>query len=140
MKVVTAYSPYSNPSPILIFLVAVVSSLSCIPASFAWFYSPHHPGTVNDTDFYQLLTRSVIQMLNVLIIITPLISNARLINQAWPWTWSLAGSSIICAVAAVPLYLSVPVEWISLVLFLGSLAQTLVTLSLVVAIRFDPQS
>jgi hypothetical protein len=74
------------------------------------------------------------QLLGNMTLIIPTISNARLVEQAWLWTWMLAGTSTVCTIMAVPLYLYAPTEWSSAVSFAGNVMQAFVTLQLMFAI------
>jgi hypothetical protein len=74
------------------------------------------------------------QLLGNLTLIIPTISNARLVGQAWFWTWVLAGTSNVCAIVAIPLYLTAPTEWSAAVSFGGNVMQAFVTLQLMFAI------
>lgn len=135
-NVVHAFPPLSNKNTnsALTFLVPVLSLLSCIPTALAWMHSAHLPGTTSDADFYQLISNSTMQILSTLTLIIPTFSNARLVSQAWFWTWVLAGTSTVCSVVAVPLYLNTPTEWSAAVGFVGNVMGAFVTLQLMFAI------
>jgi hypothetical protein len=74
------------------------------------------------------------QLLGNMTLIIPTISNARLVGQAWFWTWVLAGASIVCTILAIPLYLYFPTEWSVSFSFAGNVMQAFVTLQLMFAI------
>jgi len=93
-----------------------LSLLSCIPTALAWTRSPHQPGTTSDANFYPLIANIGMQILGSLTLIIPTISNARLVGHAWFWAWVLAGTSIVCAIVAIPLCLSATTEWSAAVL------------------------
>jgi hypothetical protein len=135
-NVVTAFPPISNKNTnsALAFLVPVLSLLSCIPTALAWANSPHHPGAASDADFFQLIASAAMQLLGNLTLIIPTISNSRLMSQAWFWTWVLAGTSTVCTIAAIPLYLYCPTEWSNTLSFAGNVMQAFVTLQLMFAI------
>ena len=124
----------SKHHPTLSFIVPVVSILAFIPAALAWAHSSHEVGTIDDADFYQLVSASAIQLLSILTLMEPTLSNVQLKVQAWFWTRILAGASTTCALTAIPLYLLVPTEWSAAVSFGGGVAQALVTLQLMFAI------
>ena len=74
------------------------------------------------------------QLLSTLTMVILTIYNVRLIKQAWAWTWVLAASSTLCAVVAIPLYLTILTEWSVAISFAGSVAQAFVTLQLMFSI------
>lgn len=74
------------------------------------------------------------QLLTIVTMILPTIYNARLVKQAWVWTWILAASSGVCATVAVPLYLLIGTEWSVAVSFIGCVTQAFVTLQLMFVI------
>jgi hypothetical protein len=134
--IVTAFpaTSNSNTKAALTFLVPVLSFLSCIPAALAWTQSAHQPGTTSDADFFQLISNTAMQLLGNMTLIIPTVSNARLVGQAWLWTWVLAGTSTVCAIMAIPLYLNAPTEWSGTVSFAGNVMQAFVALQLMFAI------
>lgn len=79
------------------------------------------------------------QLLSILILTVPTVSNIRLVKIAWFWTWFLAGASTTCAIAAVPLYLYVPTEWSAMLSFAGSVAQGFVTFQLMFTLWIWPK-
>jgi hypothetical protein len=129
-----AFPASKNANSTLAFLIPVFSLLSCIPAALAWVHSTHQIGTVQEADFFQLLSNSAMQLLGTLTLIIPTIFNARLVGQAWFWTWVLATASTICSIVAVPIYLTVPTEWSAAISFAGNVMQGFVTLQLIFAI------
>lgn len=126
-----AYQQSLDTTSTLAFIVPVLSLISSIPAFLAWTHSSHHVGSTSDADFYQLISGSSMQLLSILILIIPTVSNIRLVKMAWFWTWVLAGASTTCAIVAVPLYWHVPTEWSAMISFAGSAAQAFVTLQLI---------
>ncbi|KAI9799839.1 MAG: hypothetical protein M1825_004400 [Sarcosagium campestre] len=113
------------------FLVPTVSLLSCIPAALAWTRASSAVGTVDDAEFYQLVSASAMQILSVATLIWPTVFQARLARSSRIWTWILACVSTCFAILAMLLYNRLPPSWSSLLSFGGSVAQALVTLQLV---------
>jgi len=107
-------------------LFAVI--LAAIPGYKAWQYSPRQPGTIYDTDFWFLVQSSMMQFIGLLTVIVPLALSGTLRIQKWFWTWLLFGISFSCSIAPIPVYLYFPKEWSVTIAFLGSAAQTFVTL------------
>lgn len=137
---VEAYSTPINTHATLSFLVPTISLLSCVPAALAWSHTSTQVGTVNDANFYQLLSSSAMQLLSIGTLIWPTVFYVRLARLPWVWTWILATVSACCTVAAVPLYVLLPTSWSALFSFCGSVAQALVLLQLVHAISKTKES
>ncbi len=102
--------------------------ISTIPGYKAWQRSPGHPGTVSDADFWFLVQSSMMQIVGLVTIILPLAMDGRLRFRTWFWTWLLVGLSFACSIAPIPAYLYWPTEWSATIGYLGSAAQTFVTL------------
>jgi hypothetical protein len=129
-SVVEAYHHSSTINPTLAFLVPVTAVLSLIPACLAFSHSASESGTTSDSDFWQTVSSSIIQILSVVTLVTPTIFNVRLAKMAWFWTWVLAVVSICCSVVAPPLYLNLSTKWSTIVSFVGSLTPVFITLQL----------
>jgi hypothetical protein len=55
----------------------------------------------------------MMQLLSLLTMMLPTVSNVKLARQAWVLTWILADFSAACSIVAIPIYLKFPVEWSS---------------------------
>jgi hypothetical protein len=85
-----------------------------------------------DSDFYQAIAGSALQLLGLFTFMFPILNYPRLSRMDWFWAWILAGFSALCAVASVPLYLFLPpTTWSFLIGFAGAVAQTLIQLQVV---------
>jgi flagellar biosynthesis protein FlhB len=119
-----------NINSFLSFLVPTICLLSCIPTALAWTHTTASVGTIDDANFYQLLSNTAMQLLGLLTLIWPTVFDARLATMAWFWTWILGGVSVCCTAVAVPVYLWLPTGWSGILSFSGSVAQALVVLQL----------
>lgn len=126
--------PHSNDiNTTLSFIVPPICLLSCIAAGLAQWHTPSQVGSYNNGNLYQVISGSIIQLLGAGILICPISSSASLLGMPRIWTCVLAGTSIICTMTAIPLYLVVvvPTAWSGLLSFHGGAAQTLVLLQVV---------
>lgn len=72
-----------------------------------------------DADFWLQVEASTMTILGILVSILPVIHNDWLTEvRIWMWIFTVAG--VLCASAAIPMYLFLPKEWSSVVAFLGS--------------------
>lgn len=131
---VLAYPTKQNMRSTLTFVVPTVSFLSIIPAAIAWKYGDPAPGSTFDSNFWQAVSGSIMQLLGLITFIWPTWENPRLSQLTWVWIWVLAGFSASCAVISVPLYLVFPTVWSFVVSFAGVLSQAVVQLQVVSAI------
>jgi hypothetical protein len=120
-----------NVNSSLTFLVPTVCLLSCIPAAIAWTHTTPSIGTIDDANFYQLLSSAVMQLLGLPTLVWPTVFHVQLAKMTWFWTWILAGASACCTVVAVLVYLWLPTGWSGILSFSGGAAQALVVLQLV---------
>ncbi|KAH8801746.1 hypothetical protein F5884DRAFT_526387 [Xylogone sp. PMI_703] len=128
-NVAAAYDQKSNKwNPTIIALVSVLVFLAGIPGVIAWTRSPHRPGSRSDPDFWFLIQSSILQVVSLITIVVSLQTRSRSPRQPWFWTWGFVVMSLICAVAAIPLYLFVPTEWSATVSFAGGVSQAFVVL------------
>lgn len=116
------------------FIVPTVSLLSTIPAALAWVHGTTEPGTTTDSDFFQTIVGSIMQLLGLVTFIWPTLSHPRLSGQTWFLIWILAAFSAACAVVSVPLYLYVPSTWSFAIGFAGGIAQAIVQLQVINAV------
>jgi hypothetical protein len=133
-NIVEAFPESQQPwglSPIITFLVPITVAFSFAPLFLIWFHATHTVGATSDSDFWQLVQSSTMQLLSLLTMMLPTVSNVKLARQAWILTWILAGFSATCSIVAIPIYLRFPVEWSSTIAFAGSAAQAFVTLQFV---------
>ncbi|KIM96447.1 hypothetical protein OIDMADRAFT_148308 [Oidiodendron maius Zn] len=131
---VNAYPQAPSTQPTLIILVTTLSLVSLVTTFLSFVHSTPSIGTTSDADFWQLVSSSIMQISSIASMVMPVYQSIRLTKEAWFWTWILAGVGFCSAVAAVPLYLYLPVKWSDVVSFAGTLAQSYVTLQLVYAI------
>jgi hypothetical protein len=118
----------------LTFVVPIVSLLSFIPAAIAWKHGDTAVGTAHDSDFWQTVSSSILQLLSLITFIWPTLKDPGLSQLTWVWIWILAGFSAICAIISVPVYLVEPTILSFVISFAGSLAQAVVQLQVVNAI------
>lgn len=118
----------------LTFILPTVSLLAIIPATLAWRHGESAPGSTHDSNFWQAVSSSIMQLLSLVIFIWPTSSNPRLSQLTWFWIWLLAGFSATCAIVSVPVYLVYPTIWSFVVAFAGVLAQAVVLLQFVSAV------
>lgn len=128
---VNAYPQAPSTQPTLIILVTTLSLVSLVTTFLSFVHSTPSIGTTSDADFWQLVSSSIMQISSIASMVMPVYQSIRLTKEAWFWTWILAGVGFCSAVAAVPLYLYLPVKWSDVVSFAGTLAQSYVTLQLV---------
>jgi hypothetical protein len=113
------------------FIVPTVSLLSVIPAALAWGHGATEPGAPTDSDFYQAITGSTLQLLGLVTFIWPTLSHPRLSLLTWFWIWILAGFSALCALVSVLLYLFLSTTWSFVIAFAGVVAQAVVQLQVI---------
>jgi hypothetical protein len=113
------------------FIVPIVSLLSVVPAALAWRHGGTERGTVTDSDFYQAITGSILQLLGLLTLIWPTLGHSRLSSVDWYWIWLLAGFSALCAPITVFLYLFLSTNWSFVVAFTGAVAQAIIQLQVI---------
>ena len=113
------------------FIVPTVSLLSVIPAALAWRHGATEPGAPTDSDFYQAITGSTLQLLGLVTFIWPTLSHPRLSLLTWFWIWILAGFSAFCALVSVLLYLFLSTTWSFVIAFAGVVAQAVVQLQVI---------
>ncbi|EHK22177.1 uncharacterized protein TRIVIDRAFT_221460 [Trichoderma virens Gv29-8] len=114
------------------FIVPVVLLLSIIPAALAWTHGTTVRGTSGDSDFYQAIAGSLLQMLGIVTFIWPTLSHPRLSLLSWFWIWIAAGFSVLCALSSVLLYLYLPsTTWSFIIAFSGAVAQAVVQLQVI---------
>jgi hypothetical protein len=118
----------------LTFVVPIVSLLSFIPAAIAWKHGDTAVGTAHDSDFWQTVSSSILQLLSLITFIWPTLKDPGLSQLTWVWIWMLAGFSAICAIISVPVYLVEPTILSFVISFAGNLAQAVVQLQVVNAI------
>ena len=123
-----------NMQSTLTFIVPTVSLLAIIPATLAWRHGESAPGSTYDSNFWQAISSSIMQLLSLVTFIWPTWSNPRLSQLTWFWISLLAGFSATCAIVSVPVYLVFPTTWSFVVAFSGVLAQAVVLLQVVNAI------
>ncbi|KAF3042331.1 hypothetical protein E8E12_002268 [Didymella heteroderae] len=133
-KVAHAYASGETMRSTLTFIVPIFMLLSAIPAAMAWKHSKPDKGGTLDSDLWQALASSILQLLSLITFIWPTLKNPRLSQLTWIWIWLLAGFSAVCAIASVPVYLMGPTIWSFVISFAGSLGQAVVQLQVVNAI------
>ncbi|KAL3443888.1 hypothetical protein BJX65DRAFT_284333 [Aspergillus insuetus] len=127
--------PINRRTPfVFAFLVPTVCLLSCIPADLACIHAKGENGTVTDAEFFQSLSSACLQLLGVATTLWPAIMNPRRNRTARIMCWTMAISGGVLALAAIPLYLVIPIRWSALLLFGGSILQALLQLQVVLGI------
>jgi hypothetical protein len=128
---VDAYPVQLKNLPMLNSLILCFCFFASIPAYLSFSSTPVGSGSSTDTNFYQLISSNVLQILSIVTLLWPTVFHTKLSRLAWLWTWALAGISTICAVLSVVLYLMVSVGWSTLVGFLGEASIAVVSLMLI---------
>ena len=86
-------------------LIGIFILLATVFGSQAWRYSGPDAGTKKDADFWWLLQGSTMQILGIPSIVFPLLESSILPSQPRRWALFLASASLVCTIAAIPLYL-----------------------------------
>ncbi|KAF1831483.1 hypothetical protein BDW02DRAFT_571940 [Decorospora gaudefroyi] len=118
----------------LTFIVPAISLLSTIPAAVAWKHDDATLDSSRDSNFWQAISASTMQLLGLITFIWPTLYNDRLSQFTWIWIWVLAAISALCAIFSVPLYLLCPTIWSFVVSFIGVVVQAVVQLQVVNAL------
>jgi hypothetical protein len=130
-KVAHAYVSGEKTRSALTFIVPTIMLSSVIPAAIAWRRDDSVTGTTGDSNFWQAVCNSTLQLLSLVTFIWPAMKDPRLSQIAWVWIWMLAGFSATCTIANVPVYLVAPTIWSFSISFTGALAQSVVQLQVV---------
>jgi len=117
------------------FIVPIICGLSLIPTYFAWSHAGHDPGKATDSDFFHLIASVPIQLLGISTAVWPIVNSLRPDRAVWIQCWTAAGMSSCFTVAALPLYVLAPSAWSGMSLLFGAIAQSLLQLQLLLAIR-----
>ncbi|KAH7327780.1 hypothetical protein B0I35DRAFT_415716 [Stachybotrys elegans] len=92
----------------VMWLTAVAAPCSGPLFALVYSYSPHETGTVRDADFWAQLQSSTMQAVSSVVVIISLWHKDKLPR----WMWLVPTTvSLVCAIAAVPLYITAPSEW-----------------------------
>lgn len=116
------------------FIVPIWCIVSIVPVALAWSKGDSDHGTAADSDFFQTVAGSLMQLLGLITFIWPTLSHPRLVGQTWWLVWILAVFSAFCAVLSSILYLFVATPWSFAVGFAGSIAQAVVQLQVINAV------
>ncbi|KAH7084318.1 hypothetical protein FB567DRAFT_79424 [Paraphoma chrysanthemicola] len=130
-KVAHAYASGEKTRSTLTFIVPTIMLISVIPAAVAWRRDDSVTGTTGDSNFWQAVSSSTLQLLSLITFIWPAMKDPRLSQITWVWIWVLAGFSATCTIAHVPVYLVAPTIWSFVISFVGALAQSIVQLQVV---------
>ena len=103
---VQAYPTSPTMRSTLNFIVPTLSLLAVIPAALAWRYDSNRRGSIRDSEFYQIIAGSTMQLLGLVTFVWPTLSHPRLSNLTWIWIWNLAGFSAICALLNIVFYVT----------------------------------
>ncbi|KAH7072020.1 hypothetical protein BKA63DRAFT_577635 [Paraphoma chrysanthemicola] len=130
-KVAYAYPSGKKTRSALNFIVPTIMLTSVIPAAVAWRRDDSIAGTTGDSNFWQAVSSSTLQLLSLITFIWPAMKDPRLSQITWVWIWVLAGFSATCTIANVPMYLVAPTIWSFIISFVGAVAQSIVQLQVV---------
>jgi hypothetical protein len=130
-NVAHAYASSEKTRSALTFIVPTIMLSSVIPAAVAWKRDDSVTGTTGDSNFWQAVSNSTLQLLSLITFIWPAMKDPRLSQITWVWIWVLAGFSATCTIASVPVYLVAPTIWTFAISFTGALAQSVVQLQVV---------
>ena len=133
-KVAYAYPLGKKTRSTLTFIVPTIMLFSAIPAAIAWKRDDSITGTTRDSNFWQAVSSSMLQLLSLITFIWPAMKDPQLPQITRVWIWVLSVFSATCTVANVPVYLVAPTIWSFLISFIGALAQSVVQLQVVNAI------
>jgi hypothetical protein len=95
---------------------------------FAWRSSSNNEGSTADVDFYLLIQASIMSILGIFTAMYPTFWPP--VSDAKRWAQGFATLGIICAIAAIPMYLRLPTMWSAVASFFGSAIQAFMTLHL----------
>ncbi|KAE8368434.1 hypothetical protein BDV27DRAFT_122323 [Aspergillus caelatus] len=130
---ITSVVAFFVPSFYMAFFV-----LACMAASiFAYmaaFNAEAIPGRATDSDFYQLIASTILQSLGIGTSIWPIINDLRPTRYLLLKCWIYTGLSVFLTIAAVPLYVLVPVSWSGISNFVGTCMLSFVQLELMLGI------
>jgi hypothetical protein len=130
-KVAHAYASGKKTRSALTFIVPTIMLCSIIPAAIAWRRDDSVAGTTGDSNFWQAVSNSTLQLLSLITFIWPAMNDPRSSQITWVWIWVLAGFSATCTIANVPVYVAAPAIWSFSISFTGMLAQSVVQLQVV---------
>ncbi|KAF3048797.1 hypothetical protein E8E11_000536 [Didymella keratinophila] len=133
-KPLEATARSSNMRPTFGFIVLIISLLSTTPVAVAYKHGDLAIGTTHDSDFWQAVSNSILQLLGLITFVWLTLKDPRLSQLTWVWIGMLAGFSGICAIISVPVYLVAPTIWSFIISFAGSIGQVFVQLQVVNAI------
>ncbi|KAH6638511.1 hypothetical protein BKA67DRAFT_147876 [Truncatella angustata] len=105
--------------------------LCCIPIGLAYFYSVSEPGTITDSDFWQLVAGSGMQTLSLATMIWPAMVSTKVLDLSRTYIWFLATTSAISVPASILLYLFLSIRWSIIISFGGNIAQALILLQFI---------
>lgn len=110
----------------------MISVVSVASGVLAWlsFTKTLEKGSWDDADFFSLCQGALMQVSGIAIITTTLFRDAHLAKQAWRCAWALSILGLISSIVAVPLYGLVRTGYSTLLVAVGSIAQTWITLML----------
>lgn len=134
----TLPSVTSNANCALLFAVPTLAILATIPAVLAFAHTPSTKGSPTSSEFYELLSSSIVQLLGLFIVLFPFLSPQSLDagTKATTYIWFLGGISGLKTIGALPVFLVAAQNWASIMLFLGAAWRVLVVLQVVVGIVY----
>ena len=133
-------SPIQHHQDNMILQLAVaITILGCIyPLIRAMTSSPPKSGLTGETDFWQQLINSIIQLNGFLTLLLPIYRETA--AKEWVGTWIITSLGCGSAIVAVPLYLMVPTSWSVFFTWLAAASQLFVVLQVALVAAFQSQN
>ena len=123
---------------LLLQAIVAVTVLGCIYPLFRTMtvLSPTH-GSKADDNFWSQTTNSIMQFAGFITLLLPIYRETA--AKEWIGTWILTSFGTCSALAAIPLYLLVPVSWSVLLSWIAASCQLLVVLQVALVAAFHEQ-
>ena len=116
--------------------IVIITILGCIYSLFrAMASSPSAPGSTQDTDFWQQVLNSTVQLSGFLTLFLPIYRETA--AKEWIGTWIITSLGCGSAIVAIPLYLTVPISWSVFFTWLAAACQLVVVLQVAMVAEFQ---
>jgi hypothetical protein len=111
-------------------IISISSVVSGSLAVLSYLKATQQTGTTQDADFFSLIQNSLVQISSIWTVMLTL-RKTRLKMHARIYTWFPAVFGLLPAAVAVPMYVSIPTWWSTLLFAASGISQYFVTLQLV---------